>query len=317
VNLRDGPSLDAAVLGSAAHGQLVFVTGSATLANGATWYPVAAIVGSGRTGFMAGAQGSETFLEPTTGTVAQEWCGRLAVGATEYDQSTSVVTSSPVVRFAGLELPGGRFEPGLATALSVAYGADVDVCMELTVTDAELSAVTVSDFETVACGQGTFFGPQGAMVLVAGDMGATGARDERHVWLHEALLGFDPSEITGQLPNFAQALALARGQDASGADEGCIHVDVVGGSSSTSVTSSIDVVGCLAVEARSSSEIVIARENFIASRHFEIVPNSVIAPELVPEAGAVGMRLTVAGGPIGVLTIEAAAVPGCGVAAAA
>jgi hypothetical protein len=308
LNLRDGPSLDAEVLGTAPHGQLVEVVDAATIVDDTPWYPVRVVAGFARAGWMAGEQGAELLLEPATGTIEQSWCGRMEAAVIEYEGGLRTL---PLVRFAGLQIPSDLFEAGMAGALSVAWGADKDICMHLTVTDAELVAATVPSLELEVCGM-SGFSAANDMILFGRDLavspGGTGA--ERLIWLHEALLGFQLPPVP-DLPNVVQALLLS----AYSQVQSCIAVQAAGGLGSTSLSVEVTVVDCVSVVARSSSQLILARFSLLNGvglpLPFDIVPNSQVGPEFVPGT-RLGARVSAAGGPAGAISVQAVSIPDCG-----
>jgi hypothetical protein len=312
LNLRDAPSTDAQVLGIAPAGRLVDVAGGATIVNGTPWYPVHVVAGSARTGWMA-AEGDEIFLQPAAGTVTQAWCGRVEAEATESDDSGAGVRTVPRVRFGGLTLSSHLFEPGMQGALNVAWGAGSDVCMRLTITDGELASVAIPTLAVEACGEGGY-GANNEMTLHVGSeaVSPSGTRSDKLIWLHEALLGFSSSgSSSSDLPNLAQALFLS----AYGDRQACISVEAAGGKGSTSLSVEVTTVGCVRVYDRSGGALILQPVSPLNGNgpalSFDIVPSSEIAPEFVP-GGVLGASVRAAGGPAGVVLVEAVTVPDCG-----
>ena len=311
LNLRDAPSTDAKVLGTAPAGRLVKVAGGATIVNGTPWYPVHAVAGSARAGWMAG-EGDEVFLEPAAGTVTQTWCGRVEAETAKYDASGIGVRTVPRVRFGGLTLPSNLFEPGMQGALSVAWGAGTDVCMRLTIIDGELASVTIPTLRVEACGEGGT-GTNNEMTLHVGleAVSPSGTRSDKLVWLHEALLGFSGSGFSSSdLPNLAQALFLS----AYGDGQACVSVEAAGGKGSTSLSVEVTTVGCVRVYDRLSGALTLQPFSLLNGNgpalSFDIVPNSEIGPEFVPGT-MLGASVRAAGGPAGVISVEAVPVPDC------
>jgi len=312
LNLRDAPSTDANALGIAPAGRLVEIAGGATIVNGTPWYPVHVVAGSARTGWMA-AEGDEIFLQPAAGAVTQAWCGRVEAAATESDESGAGVRTVPRVRFGGLTLSSHLFEPGMQGALSVAWGAGSDVCMRLTITDGELASVTIPTLEVEACGEGGY-GADNEMTLHVGSeaVSPSGTRSDKLIWLHEALLGFAGSgSSSSDLPNLAQALFLS----AYGDGQACIAVEAAGGKGSTSLSVEVTTVGCVSVFDRSGGALILQPVSLLNGNgpalSFDIVPSSEIGPEFVP-GSVLGASVRAAGGPVGVVLVEAVPVTDCG-----
>ena len=310
VNLRDGPSLDANVLGAARHGDLVHVSGSPTISDSIGWYPVAAVVGSGRTGWMAGEQGQEIFLEPVIGTTTQGWCGRMEAGTTAY--ASPGVHLTAFVQVGGLKIPSSLFDPAMQGALAVAWGADANICMNVTVTASAVTKVTVPSFAAEACGEGSW-GAQGELALNIDDpvLKHVGVDLGRGFWLHDAMLGFETyggSSI--DLPNLGKVVMLS--SDAK--SEACMTIVGHGGLGSTELDMGLSTTGCVAVAGRSGIEIGLAHFSATYGAQspwsFAIGPGSDVGPEFV--AGAVLMaKVHAAGGPAGAITVQAVEDPGC------
>jgi hypothetical protein len=311
LNVRDAPSTDAKVLGIAPAGRLVVVAGGATMVNDTPWYPVHVVAGSARAGWMA-ADGDETFLEPATGTITQGWCGPVERQATQSDDSGAGVRTVPRVRVGGLTLASHLFEPGMQGALSVAWGAGSDVCMRLTVTDAELASVAIPTLEVEACGEGGY-GANNEMTLHVGSeaVSPSGTRSDKLLWLHEALLGFSSLGSTpSDLPNLAQALYLS----AYGDGQACISVHAAGGKGSTTLSVEVTTVGCVRVYDRSGSMLTLQPVSLVNGNgpalSFDIVQSSEIGSEFV-SGTALGASIRAAGGTAGVVVAEAVPVPDC------
>jgi len=291
VNLRATPRLAASVVGQAGRGEIVFVLASEAPVeiDGFTWYQV--VADPNEVGWVAGHGPTEQLLRSDAPSAEIVWCGLLTAPVIR-EQDQELDDQAAV---AGLPVATSALGPGASAALELMWGAEIPVCVSLTI-DAGTTMAAAVDLEESFCAAPWF-----------GAMATSLAIGQRFFQLDDRVLG--TAYADGVLANIEDVMAVA---GVTEQEKGSVCIDILarGGGDDITIEITATADACVIITDISATTVGISDLEGVWTVELERTAGSVVA-EALDVGGPTAIRLSARMGPQGAISLQPTTIEGC------
>ena len=291
VNLRATPRLVASVVGEAARGEIIFVLASDAPVeiDGFTWYPV--VADPNEIGWVAGHGPTEQLLRADAPSAEIAWCGLLTAPVIrEQDQA---LDDQAVV--AGLPVATSALGPGASAALELMWGAEISVCVSLTI-DAGTTMTAAIDLEESFCAAPWF-----------GAMATSLAIGSRFFQLDDHILGTTYAD--GVLANIEDVMTVA-GVGMPSPRSVCFDIIASGGGDDITIETTATTDGCVIITDISAATVTMSDLDGVWTVELDRPAGSTVA-ETLDIGTPTAVRLSARMGPEGAISLQPTTIEGC------
>ena len=301
VNLRATPRLVASVVGQAGRGEIVFVLASEAPVeiDGFTWYRV--VADPNEVGWVGGHGPTEQLLRADAPSAELTWCGPLT--APVFDMRDLQLGGEAIV--AGLPVPTNRLGRIASSAVELMWGAEIPVCVSLTI-----AAGTTSAAELVALDESFCAVPlMGATANVLGIPDGPGPIYEtgRLFTLDDSVLGTFYSD--GVQANIEDVMTVAD-QHTQEPRNVCFNIIASGGGDDATAETIATTDACVSITDISPETVGLADLEGVWTVELERTTGSAVS-EALEIGGPTAIRLSARMGPAGAISLLPTTIEGC------
>ena len=290
-SLRATPRLVASVVGEAKRGEILFVLASDAPVeiDGFTWYPV--VADPDEIGWVAGHGPTEQLLRADAPSAEITWCGLLT--APVIRTTDQVLDDHAVV--AGLPVATSALGPGASAALELMWGADIPVCVVLTIDAGTTMAATIDIAESFCAGPWV------------GGSAVSLAIGERFFTLDDQMIGAAYGD--GVLANIEDVMTVA-GMGMTNPRNVCLDVFASGGGDDVTIETTATTDSCVIITDISAATVTLADPDGIWTVELDRPAGSVVA-ETLDIGTPTAVRLSARMGAQGAISLQPITIEGC------